>query len=176
LDKTTKEVSMDFQSKTDELAGRMLAAIYKETKGDISRTAGMWVIGENMGLDRGRTENLAMSLVGEGLVEIKSLSGGLTLTEAGLSRVQAGGSAGTGSPDLGDFLPRIEAALESLGLGTKARRDLGADLATLRAQMGRSEPLAPVVEATLRAVKQTLESASADKQLLDALAGLVEAF
>lgn len=167
---------MGFQSETDELAGRMLAAIYKEINGDISRAAGMWAIGEDMGLDRGRTEYVAMSLVGEGLVEIRSLSGGLALTEAGLSRVQAGGSAGTGWPDLGDLLARIETALDSLGPGTKAHRDLGADLATLRAQMGRSEPLAPVVEATLRAVKQTLESASADKQLLDALAGLVEAF
>lgn len=167
---------MGFQPETDELAERMLAAIYKETKGDISRTAGMWAIGEDMGLDRGRTENLAMSLVGEDLVEIRSLSGGLALTEAGLSRVQTSGSAEGGSPALGDLLPRIEAALDSLGLKATARRDLEADLATLRAQMGRSEPLALVVEAALRAVKQTLESASADKQLLDALAGLVEAF
>ncbi|MDY6851084.1 MAG: hypothetical protein SV487_03275 [Thermodesulfobacteriota bacterium] len=167
---------MSFQSEKDEFAARMLAAIHKETKGDTSRTAGMWAIGENMGLDRDRTENLAMSLVGEGLAEIRSLSGGLALTEAGLSRVQAGGSAEGGSPDLSDLLPRLETALDSLGLEAKARRDLEADLATLRAQMGRSESLAVVVEATLRAVKQTLESASADKQLLKTLAGLVEAF
>lgn len=166
---------MSFQTETDELAGRMLAAIYKETKGDISRTAGMWAIGQSLGLDRGRTENVAMSLVGEGLVEIKSLSGGLTLTEAGLSRTH-GSSAETGSPDLGDLLARLETTLDSLGLKARARRDLEADLATLRAQMGRSEPLAPVVEAALRAVKQALESASADKQLLGALAGLVETF
>ncbi|MEW5725997.1 MAG: hypothetical protein AB1896_23010, partial [Thermodesulfobacteriota bacterium] len=67
----------------DPEARALLEAICKETGVDPARTVGMWAVGAALGLDRARTEDASMNLVAEGLLEIRSLSGGVALTEAG---------------------------------------------------------------------------------------------
>ncbi|MBU2550694.1 MAG: hypothetical protein KKB20_19960 [Proteobacteria bacterium] len=145
----------------DENMEKMLAAIFRETGGDPNRSAGMWAIGEAMGLDRPLTQDIAMELVAEGLVEIRNLSGGLSLTEAGLGQAGTGAEPqGAEAPDLGALTARFEAAVNDLGLDAAALKDVKADLETLKAQGRRSKPLPEVVAVVLAALAAALSSAA----------------
>ncbi|MEW6263757.1 MAG: hypothetical protein AB1641_11845 [Thermodesulfobacteriota bacterium] len=148
---------MEDQGERDDLMRRMLAAVHKATAGDLTRTAGMWIIGQELGLDRRRTEDLAMILVAEGWVEIRSLSGALALTEEGL-RLSGEPSDREAPPALAlpVFLDRLESALPDLELETTIMADLRQDLATLQAQQKRSRPLPGVIEAALQALEAAL--------------------
>ena len=159
----------------DDAAEKMLAAVFKETGGEPGRTVGMWAVGEALGLDRAGTEDTAMGLVTEGLLEIKSLSGGVSLTEAGLARSAFFGTdAAEGTADLAAFIARVESDLGGLGLDLRSRKDLEMDLATLKAQNERSRPLPAVIESTIAAVRETLASSPrpAARRLLDELSRL----
>ncbi len=152
---------MDSYQLQDETAVKMLNAIFRETKGDLNRTAGMWAVGESIGLDRNMTQDVAMNLVGEGLLEIKSLSGGLALTPEGLEFLGGVKGQEESPPDLAGFLDLAEGSLDRLGLAGKSLQDLKADLATLQAQLKRSEPLPDVVRAVLASVQRALAKSAA---------------
>lgn len=126
--------------------------------------ASMWEIGQAMGLDRGDTEALATSLLAQEALQIVSLSGKVCLTQAG--RALCGGPGGGDS--LAGLVQDLRAA-GGLGLTGVAAQDLLADLATLEAQLGRSQPLMPVVKACLAAIEGVL-TRSRDPQA----AGLVQ--
>ncbi len=113
--------------------------------------ASMWELGQAMGLDRGATEALATSLLAQEALQMVSLSGKVCLTEAGRQMCGPGG----GSNDLARLLADLEGA-GGLGLSGPARQDFLADLATLKAQLGRSQPLAPVIKACLAALESSL--------------------
>ena len=107
------------------------------------------------------------SLVRKGLVDSDRDDNGapsacywVSLTEAGQAFSQGRPSpAVSAEPDLAELVGLIEAGLEALGLNATAKQDLAIDLAVLRGQMSRSERLAPVMTATLEAVRQALASA-----------------
>lgn len=113
--------------------------------------ANMWEVGQAMGLDRGQTEALATALLAQEALQMVSLSGKVCLTETG--RALCGGAAGADS--LASLLEGLRAS-GGLGLTGSALRDLTADLATLEAQLTRSQPLLPVVKACLAALETAL--------------------
>jgi len=144
----------------DDIAMSFLTAVQEAAQGSPDGQVSMWRVGERLGLERSLVQDLAMDLAGLGLLEVKSLSGKVTLTEAGQGLRQAAPSppASTGV-DLDELLALIETNLDALGLGAAARQDLAIDLATLRGQMNRSECLAPVMTAALEAVRHALRAA-----------------
>ncbi len=121
--------------------------------------ANMWQTGQAMGLNRDASEALAMDLMSQGLLEIVNLSGKVRLTEAG--RRALGPASGPG--DGLEALVRDLEAAGDLGLKGASAQDLAADLATLRAQLGRSRPLMPVVKACLAALESLLGRSSASE-------------
>ncbi len=121
--------------------------------GEAGGGANMWRIGEGLGLDREQVESLCLDLLSAGFLEMKNLGGAIVLTEAG--REQLSGSSAAGGVDLASLVEELEGAGD-LGLEGAAASDLAADLACLRAQLLRSRPLAPVVQACLEAVAQAL--------------------
>ncbi len=118
--------------------------------------ANMWTAGQAVGLERAATENLSLELMDQGYLEMASLSGAVRLTPQGLEEL-AGAAGAQKAPDLEELLGRIAAA--GLELGPVAAADLQADLATLRAALGRSRPLNPVLKACLAAIDGALEKA-----------------
>jgi len=148
------------QADLDSQAAQMLAAIHEAIQAAPGRPAGMWAVGEKLGWDRNRTEDVVTGLMSEGLLEIKTLSGGVVLTEAGLAQARGLGPQESAPPDLARVVGRLEEALTGLDLPHPARQDFEADLAVLRAQLARSRPLPLVVTVALQAVRPTLESAS----------------
>jgi hypothetical protein len=151
----------------------ILREFYTQTGGDLNKSVSMWDVGEKLGLEKFRIEDLCMGMASEGLLEIKNLSGGMGLTEVGLERVQgldsAGGSGQTG--DVGSLLGMLEGALPDLGLGASAQKDMTLDIQTLRLQLARSKPLPGVQSAALAEIRRVLEMSSAEKAgpLIEAL-------
>jgi hypothetical protein len=160
-------------SETESTADRFLAAICEQTGGDPGRSVSMWAAGEGLGFDRNQTENVAMELVSEGLLEVKSLSGGVSLTESGLARARnvapTSGETGGGLPE---FVESLEKALPKMNLPPVLRVDLELDARVLRMQLTRSAPLAAVVKAVLGEVKARLKTVGPGAE---ALLKLIEA-
>lgn len=118
--------------------------------------ANMWEAGAEMGLDRPATETLAMNLFAQQAMEVVNLSGKVRITEAGRRLL---GDQAAAEPGLAGFVADLEAL--DAGLGGSDAGDLAADLVCLKAQAGRSRPLAPVVRACLAAVETALAKSQA---------------
>lgn len=137
--------------------------------------ADMWKTGQAQGLDRDATEALCMDFFAQGVLEVVSLSGAVRLTSSGRESLgETGGGAAAGGPD---SLARLVADLDQagdLGLKPPAGGDLAADLACLKAQLKRSQPLTQVVRACLVAVEAALmqSPAAAAEALAQRAAGL----
>lgn len=116
--------------------------------------ANMWKLGEAQGLERNATETLCMDYFAQGILEVVNLSGGVRLTASG--RENLGEAEGGGGPDsLAALVADLEKAGD-LGLKAPAGTDLAADLACLKAQLKRSQPLTQVLRACLLAVEAAL--------------------
>ena len=70
-----------------------LVELYHRTLGDGSVKVSMFDIGESLGLDRKLTLRTAEELIGTGLVEIKTLSGGIGITADGVTEAQQLGAS-----------------------------------------------------------------------------------
>ena len=136
---------------------QVFEAVRRQAETASGGTVNMWSLGDSLGLDRGRTEDAFMGLVGEGLLEIKSLSGGVVLTEAG----QAAAGPVEESPaqaGLGEIIDVLKKELTKLDLPAGPRSDLEIDLGVLRAQQERSRPLPEVIRAVAAAMEKTIRS------------------
>jgi len=164
----------------DELLLKILAALQKAERDNPANDMSMWTIGEELGLDRNQIQDLVMDLSAEGLVEIKSLSGTVLLTEEGRNKSgEPGPVSGSMSflDELTECIAFLEASLDSFGLDRQTRQDLEVDINTLKGQAARSKRLPAVLEATLEAVKEALglvpgDAAKNVKRRLDKLLAL----
>jgi hypothetical protein len=119
--------------------------------------ANMWQAGQALGLDRHAVETLCLDLISAGVLEMVSLSGTVRLTESGLAQLR-------NPPPIdqpADLPALITAIAEAgdMGLSPLKAADLAADLATLRPQLTRSQPLKAVVKACLGSIYAILGQA-----------------
>ena len=70
-----------------------IVELYHRTQGDGSVKVSMFDIGESLGLDRKLCLRTAEELIGTGLVEIKTLSGGIGITADGVVEAQGLGAS-----------------------------------------------------------------------------------
>ena len=143
----------------------ILREFYAQTGGNPNKSVSMWAVGEKLGLERFKIEDLCMGMASEGLLEIKNLSGGMGLTESGVEKVQGlGGASGAGGAgDAGEILARLEKALPDLGLGAAAQKDMALDIQTLRLQLARSKPVAGGQKAVSAEIRRMLDMAKAEQ-------------
>ncbi len=70
----------------DDLSNKsFLEELYRQTKGDLQSQASMYEVGASMGLAKGEAGSLAEELMVAGLVELRTLSGSVSITREGLS-------------------------------------------------------------------------------------------
>ena len=127
--------------------------------------ANMWEAGEQLGWDRHTTEDMATDLMAKGLVAIASLSGGVRVTEEGLSHLSRFGGSGSGEPapdGLTGWLAELKAAGD-MGLSSGAGADLRVDIETMEAQLKRGRPLKDVLSALLSAMQSALATSEQQK-------------
>ena len=144
----------------DEISFKILAAFKKAGRDDPARELSMWAVGEDLGIGRNEIQDLIMDLAAEGFLEIKSLSGNVILTEVGRNIVSESESvtdSTTVSDELSELFESLEAAINSFGIEKDILHDLEIDISTLRGQIVRTRRLPAVLDATFKAIKETLD-------------------
>ncbi len=65
-------------------AKNYLDEIYRQTDGNIDTQISMYDVGTSLGLEKGEASSIAQNLIVEGLVELQTLAGGISITLDGL--------------------------------------------------------------------------------------------
>jgi hypothetical protein len=158
---------------------RYLAELFTRTGGDTGATVSMFDLGEAIGLDRDEAGSTGEELIGWGLVEVRTLSGGIAISESGVEEVQRMGSAGqeadasgfrlgaapvideAGAKAVDRIVSGIKSRAESLGLGFDRLAEMVADLKTIDVQLASPRPKTAVVREAFRSILAVLEKADA---------------
>jgi hypothetical protein len=169
----------------DSNAHDLFEALNRSTKGDREAQASMYALGEAIGLDRDDAAKAAEDLIALGLVEIRTLSGGIGLSEAGAEALSSDQDPAGQTPRLGSdspldsdhceqverLLARIKSELSSSGLVYETLAEMMADIRTIEAQLASSRPKTPIIRECLVSLR---DAAAADRQ--EAWRQLVAAF
>lgn len=93
-----------------------LLELHTRTGGDINAQASMYEIGENLGLEKDEAGQMAESLFIQGYAELKTLSGGIGITNQGLEALDMKPEPGPGEENLSLGTARVleERGRESL--------------------------------------------------------------
>ncbi|MGD8368095.1 MAG: hypothetical protein PVG78_10655 [Desulfobacterales bacterium] len=158
---------------------RLFTELFHRTSGDTAATVSMFELGESVGLSRDEAGAAGEELIGWGLVEVRTLSGGIAISDRGVEEANQLGLGGQEADDTGFQLgfepvledPGIQAVdrivsgiksrSETLGLGFEPAAELIADVKTIDAQLASPRPKTAVVREVLRSILAVLESADA---------------
>jgi hypothetical protein len=167
---------------TDETARQFLKSLFEQTGGQPSRQVSMYDVGAALGWDRDAASRAAQDLMAAGLVEIRTLSGGIGISADGAAMVQSTLGSGNrsaamarlGSSRIMDpaacqaverVCDGIKAQAGSLGLDFDTLAELMADLKTVADQMGSSRPKTAIVREGLRSLEGVLKRFAGNKNL-----------
>ncbi|MEJ5359363.1 MAG: hypothetical protein WHT06_11895 [Desulfobacterales bacterium] len=155
----------------DEASLRFLLQLRKETGGNPSRAVSLYEVGLQLGWERPEALKAAENLMAEGLVEVRSLSGAIAISRAGLSAAEAELAAEvSAAPPLrlgpdpildGGLAPRLrellaELRLRTASLAAEIRGELEADLRTIEAQLGSPRPKTAILREVFRSLAEHL--------------------
>lgn len=130
---------------------QFLEALYAQTGDDTASHVSMYDLGAVIGLDRDQSTAVAEELMAEGILEIRTLSGGVALSEDGqtLFSAETDAAGAVGADRLGQDAPmddRQRALVEQLlttlkaevgaqALGYEALAEMMADVRSIEAQL-----------------------------------------
>lgn len=168
----------------NEPAQQFLKRLFEQTGGQTSRQISMYDIGAALGWEREAALQEAQDLMAAGLVEIRTLSGGIGISAEGVEKMQSALAPAAPAPSL----PRLGSgrildtticqAVERVCDGIKAQAgrldldfdslaELVADLKTIADQLGSPRPKTAVVRESLRSIEGVLKSFTANKSLAE---------
>lgn len=131
-------------------------------------------IGNEVGLDKTASKSVSEELMSLGLIDIRTLSGGIGLTEEGLTEARNlfADIAGTGSsfttlgkhpvigekvaPAVIDTINHLKIMVGKLGLAYDDLTELIADIQTIDAQMRSSRPKTAIVRECFRSIQTSI--------------------
>ncbi|MCG6894984.1 MAG: hypothetical protein LJE65_15370 [Desulfobacteraceae bacterium] len=173
----------------DEPSGRFLLALFEQSRGEPSVTVSMYDIGASLGWDRDDSAHIAEQLIGEGLLEVKTLNGGVSITGEGLAQVRGDEAEAASEGDVrlgvGPILTEDErAAVEGIvaALKTEAGEkswdfevlsEVMADLRALDAQLLSPRPKTAIVRECFRSLHSALEASGNRGAVFDRVRTLV---
>jgi len=166
----------------DEAGRQFLKNLFEQTGGQLSRQVSMYDVGAALGWERDAASRAAQDLMAAGLVEIRTLSGGIGISTDGAAMVQSTlgsgkrsaamarlGSSRIMDPAAGQAVERvcddIKAQAGSLGLDVDTLAELMADLKTVADQLGSSRPKTAIVREGLRSLEGVLKRFAGNKNL-----------
>jgi hypothetical protein len=166
----------------NEAARQFLKRLFEQTGGQPSRQVSMYDVGAALGWDRDAASRVAQDLMAAGLVEIRTLSGGVGISAEGAAVVQSAlgpGSGGAAMARLGNsrimdpaacqaverVCDDIKAQAGSLGLDFDTLVEVMADLKTIADQMGSSRPKTAIVRESLRSLEGVLKQFAGNRGL-----------
>lgn len=159
----------------DENSQRFLTMVYDRTKGDPSVEISMYQVGDAMGIDKDAASKTAESLMGNGLLEIKTLSGGIGITPNGVMKI-AELSGGTSTPDeipsslsgsvtlsqadehiIESVLTNLKQHIKDLNLGFDDLADFIIDIKTIEIQKTSGTPKTAIIRECINSIIRRLE-------------------
>ncbi|UCH22378.1 MAG: hypothetical protein JSU83_03815 [Deltaproteobacteria bacterium] len=175
----------------DQKCQDFLLELYKQTKGDPAVQMSMYDIGAALGMERDAASRVAEELLGWQLAEIRTLSGGIGISQDGIAEAQKLSGSLTAAEEIGFKLGKATVidedgrrAIEEITLDLKQRtgslalefdilNEFIADLKTIDAQLSSPNPKAAILRQCFQSLKETaekagaLESAAKIKMLID---------
>jgi hypothetical protein len=157
-------------------AEKYLDALFQQTEGKVDTQVSMFDIGTAMGLEKEAARRTAEDLIAEGLVEIKTLSGGIGITSQGIEIAQSkGGGAGGAGLTLGNGPVLDEQgrrALDTVLIAIKNHlaknpaayahlEEVVIDIKTVDVQLLSARPKTAVIRAVLCSIQDKLNTAGA---------------
>jgi len=161
---------------------RFLLELYKRCGGNPAVTFSMFEIGQDLGLEREKSGAVGEELIGWGLVEVRTLSGGVAIAESGIERARQL-SGEIASPDdrrirlgadpvldeagrnaVDRLVSRLKSNIEDLGLGFDRLSEIMADLKSIEAQLSSPRPKTALVKEGFRSMIEVLNAAGAAQQ------------
>lgn len=149
-------------------------SLFSKTSGHIQKQVSMHEIGNETGLDKTASKSVSEELMRLGLIDIRTLSGGIGLTEEGLIEARSlfADIAGTSSaitklgkdPIIGekialavaDTINHLKILAGKLGLAYNDLTELVSDIQTIDAQMRSSRPKTAIVRECFRSIQTSL--------------------
>jgi hypothetical protein len=155
-------------------ATSFLLELYRMTGGDPVAKVSMFTVGEAIGLDKTDAGKMAETLIAQGWVEIKTLSGGIGITEEGLEAAHAAGASGGDAPGLtalgtqpvmdeqdhhtvSGLLNDIKAAIQESPAGYETLEALVMDVKSLEIHLLSPRAKTAVVREILRSIQDNLK-------------------
>lgn len=160
----------------DLTAKSFLDELYRLTHGDMAAQVSMYDVGSTLGLDKVESGSLAETLIYEGLVELKTLAGGIGITSEGLARLGMAAPADTAAEATLAFSNgpvinerdrlMIEKIIRQMKEGVTRQpvaydslEEIVIDLKTIELHLLSPRPKVSVLRALLRSVHEALVSA-----------------
>ncbi len=158
-------------------------SLFIKTGGDKKKQVSMHEIGNEAGLDKSASKTVAEELMSLGLIDIRTLSGGIGLTEEGVLEAQSWFSdiPGIGAAEITlgnqpivgekngevitDILTNLKPRIGKLGMAFDDLADLLADIQSLEAQMRSSRPKTAIIRECFRSMLPTLTRGSETETL-----------
>lgn len=154
-----------------------LIELNRLTASDPGAKISMFAVGESLGLEKQRAGKLGEMLIAEGWAEVKTLSGAIGITEAGIQEVNKldGNPAQPGPGSLGDapvlddtgraavenVLMQMKSRLQQLQLSYDQMEELVLDIKTIEVQLLSPKPKTSIVKAALHALSDAFSRADA---------------
>jgi hypothetical protein len=177
------------QNDLDESGKQFLLQIFKLTNGDVSAKVSMYEIGETLNMDRSQANFITTELVGFDYVEIRTLSGGIGITEQGLDAAKSlGAESGkqNDTPRLGNepvldgarknacdiMVANIKSKAVNMSLDFDAMAEMMADLKTIDAQLSSPKPKTGIIRESFRSIQAVLKTAG-NKEIADRIHELI---
>jgi hypothetical protein len=171
-------------SELDETGRQFLIQLFEQTGGDPSVQVSMYDVGEALGLDRDSSSRTAETLIGLQMVEIRTLSGGIGISTEGadeVKRLTGGATPADSTPNtltdqrvmdslscqgVEQIAGELKIQAGNLGLDFDRLSELMADLKTIDAQLGSSQPKTAIIRECLSSIKEGLEGLVENEILL----------
>ena len=183
---------MFIQDDIKESLPLFIVELYHRTLGDGSVKVSMYDIGESLGLDRRLSLRTAEELIGTGLAEIKTLSGGIGITADGVTEAQQLGASLQDNSESNISLQdvpvldesthqRVERVVAELkgrtgqyNLDFNSLAEMMADLKTIDAQLASPNPKTVIIRECFRSIVGLLQSMDNNDTLKSVKTLLVE--
>lgn len=165
---------MNFEGDIGPDEQRFLQALHEKLGGDPAGSASLFDVGEALGMDRAASSRIAENLMSWELVEIRTLSGAIGITQAAADWVGAPNSAGLGSgPVIGDsdrqsveaVTTDLKSRVGEMGLEFDGLSELTADLKTIDVQLTSSKPKTAIIRACFESIADLLSQAGKSSDL-----------
>jgi DNA-binding MarR family transcriptional regulator len=169
----------------NEAQKAFLLELYRDSNADPGAQRSMYVLGEKIGLDKAAAKRTAEDLIGMGLVEIRTLSGGVGITEEGITAARQAGAGpedensltlgdGTWIDDrnrqsLASLIKTLQQAVAKAGASYSGLEEMVIDIKTMEVHLLSTRPKTAVIRELLRALQASF-SAFGDRST----AGMIE--